>query len=500
MPTYAAVDLGATSGRVVNVAVDSERITLDPVHRFQSPTVSGPNGALHWDMDRMRSEIETGLGRAAERVALRSVAIDSWAVDYGLLDANGQLVGPVHAYRSHRTDGIMESVVGRLGRAHMYELTGIQFLPFNTVYQLVATSSVDLDAASQLLMIPDLLNNHLCGSTTNEVTNASTTQLLDARTHQWSTQLCEELGIRISLLPSLHQPGTTLGTVRREIAARHPALDGISVVASASHDTASAIAGTPLSSSRPSIYISCGTWALIGCELAAPLTIAEALRANVTNELGVGHSTRFLKNVTGLWLLEECRRAWEMERPPLPVDELVAAAATLPGGRAVIDPDDSRLLGTNHMPDKIRAMCRATSQEEPETAAQITRVILDSLALSFRRTVRTIEAISGRRAEMIHLVGGGSSNSLLAQLAASACERPVLCGPVEATVVGNALVQAIADGVLEDLEHGRRLVETALAPIVVEPESTLDWASLEGRLEASNVGVGEGSTSTRRTS
>jgi rhamnulokinase len=499
MPTYAAVDLGATSGRVVNVAIDSERITLDPVHRFQSPTVSGPNGALHWDMDRLRSEIETGLGRAAERAALRSVAIDSWAVDYGLLDADGQLVGPVHAYRSHRTDGVMESAVGRLGRAHIYELTGIQFLPFNTAYQLLATSSADLDAASQLLMIPDLLNHHLCGSTSNEITNASTTQLLNARTREWSTQLCEELGIQRSLLPSLHQPGATLGTIRREIAAQHPALDGLSVVASASHDTASAIAGTPLRSSRPSLYISCGTWALVGCELVAPLTTSEALQANVTNELGVGNSTRFLKNVTGLWLLEECRREWESAGSPMAVDELVAAAAALPGGRAVIDPDDSRLLGTDHMPDKIRAVCRATKQQEPETAAQITRVILDSLALSFRRTVRTIEAISDCRAEVIHLVGGGSSNSLLAQLAASACERRVLCGPVEATVVGNALVQAIADGVLVDLEHGRRLVETALTPIVVESEPTLDWSSLEDRLEASNVGGGEGSTSTRRT-
>ena len=484
MPTYAAVDLGATSGRVVNVAVDSERITLDPVHRFQSPTVSGPNGALHWDMDRMRSEIETGLGRAAERASVRSVAIDSWAVDYGLLDAGGQLVGPVHAYRSHRTDGVMESVVGRLGRAHIYELTGIQFLPFNTIYQLLATSSVDLDAAAQLLMIPDLLNNHLCGSTTNEVTNASTTQLLDARTRQWSTQLCEELGIRRSLLPSLHQPGTTLGTIRREIAAQHPALEGLSVVASASHDTASAIAGAPLSSSRPSIYISCGTWALIGCELDVSLTTDQALLANVTNELGVGNTTRLLKNVTGLWLLEECRRSWESAGSHLPVDELVAAAATMPGALAVIDPDDSRLLGTDHMPDKIRAVCRATSQPVPDTPAQVTRVIIDSLALSFRRTVRTIESISGCRAEMVHLVGGGSSNSLLARLAASACERPVLCGPVEATVVGNALVQAIADGVLRDLEHGRRLVEHALAPLVVEPESTLAWTTLEDRLES----------------
>jgi rhamnulokinase len=488
MPTYAAVDLGATSGRVVNVAIDSERITLDPVHRFPSPTVSRPNGALHWGMDLLHSAVEVGLDRAAERTPLRSVAIDSWAVDYGLLDVDGHTFGPVHAYRSHRTDGVLESVVDRLGRERIYEVTGTQFLPFNTIYQLVASaSSGELDAASQLLMIPDLINNHLCGSTTNEVTNASTTQLLDARTHQWSTELCDDLGIRRSLLPPLHQPGTTLGTIRRELTRRYPALDGLPVVAAASHDTASAIAGTPLVSSRPSIYISCGTWALVGCELAAPLTTDEALLANVTNELGVGNSTRFLKNVTGLWLLEECRRSWESTGSSLRVDELVAAAAMLPGGRTVIDPDDARLVGDD-MPAKIRALCRATSQESPDTPAEVTRVIIDSLALSFRRAVRMIETISQRYAEVIHFVGGGSSNTLLTRLTASACERPVLCGPVEATVVGNALVQAIADGVLDDLEHGRRLVESALAPIVVQPERTYAWAALEERLESTRTG------------
>ena len=409
----------------------------------RSRTVAGANGELHWEIARLRSEIELGLSRAAERAPLRSVAVDSWAVDYGLLDTNGRSLGPVHAYRSHRTDGVMESVVARLGRQHIYEITGIQFLPFNTMYQLVAAASGGaLDAASQLLMIPDLINNHLCGSTTNEVTNASTTQLLDARTHRWSTGLCEELGIRRSLLPSLHQPGTRLGTIRRELAARYPDLDGLSVVACASHDTASAIAGTPLDPSRPSIYISCGTWALIGCELAAPLTTEEALLANVTNELGVGNSTRFLKNVTGLWLLEECRRSWESTGSRVSVDELVAAAAATPGGRAVIDPDDARLIGDDDMPVRSAPFARRHHNTYRRRLAEVARVIIDSLAMSFRRTVRTIESISRCRADVIHLVGGGSSNTLLARLAASACERPVLCGPVEATVVGNALVQA----------------------------------------------------------
>jgi rhamnulokinase len=485
MPTYAAVDLGATSGRVVNVAIDSDSITLDPIHRFKCPTIAGTNGELHWGMARVLSEVEAGLSRAAERAPLRSVAVDSWAVDYGLIDSDGRSVGPVHAYRSHRTDGVMESVVRRLGREHIYAITGVQFLPFNTAYQLVAaTSGGELDAASHLLMIPDLINNHLCGSTTNEVTNASTTQLLDARTHRWSTDLCDQLGIRRSLLPSLHDPGTTLGTIRHALASRCPALEGLSVVACASHDTASAIVGTPLDPLRPSIYISCGTWALVGCELGAPLTTEAALLANVTNELGVNNSTRFLKNLTGLWLLEECRRSWESSGVRVPVDELVAGAAAVPGGQAVIDPDDARLNCPDDMPHKIRAVCRATSQHVPNTPAEFARVIVDSLALSFRRTVRTIESITGRHAEVVHLVGGGSSNGLLALLTASACERPVLCGPVEATVVGNALVQAIADGALENLQHGRRLVESALAPVLVRPEPTLAWTTLEDRLHS----------------
>jgi rhamnulokinase len=484
MPTYAAVDLGATSGRVINVGIDAGRILLDPVHRFPTATVAGADGALVWPMERLQSDVQHGLGRAAERADLRSVAVDSWGVDYGLLDDLGRPFGVVHAYRSRRTDGVMESVTDRRSRRAIYQTTGIQFLPFNTAYQLVAAHSEgELDGASQLLMVPDLINHHLCGSTTNEITNASTTQLLDARTHRWSAELCDQLGIRSSLLPPLHPPGAHLGTIGPSVAAGHPALAGVAVVAAASHDTASAVAGTPLRASRPAIYISCGTWALVGCELAAPVTSDEALEANVTNELGFADTTRLLKNVTGLWLLEECRHAWAAGGASVTVRELIAAAADLPGGRTVLDPDDPRLSGTDDMPEQIRAACRATSQQPPQTPAEVSRVIIDSLALAFRRTVRTIERISGSHAAVIHLIGGGASNMLLARLTASACERSVWCGPIEATVVGNALAQAIADGVLSDLEQGRRLVESALPPTIVEPEPTYPWPSLEERLD-----------------
>jgi rhamnulokinase len=489
MPTYAAVDLGATSGRVVNVSVDSERIRLDLVHRFPTAPLAGRDGGLVWPFDPLLSEVLHGLGLAAERDVLRSVAVDAWGVDYGLLDAAGQPCGAVHAYRSHRTDGVMAAVTARVGRRYIYETTGIQFLPFNTAYQLVAAQAAgELDGAAQLLMVPDLVNHRLCGSTTNEVTNASTTQLLDARTRVWSADLCERLGLPMSVLPALHGPGTILGPIGGDVAASHPGLAGVTVVAAASHDTASAVAGTPLLASGSSAYISCGTWALVGCERSAPVTTDQALAANVTNELGIGDTTRLLKNVTGLWLLEECRRAWGAGGLDLAAGELVAAASTVPGGRAVVDPDDPRLAGPGDMPELIRSVCVASSQESPETPAEVTRVIIDSLALCFRRTVRTIERIGGSRAAVVHLVGGGSMNLLLARLTASACERTVWCGPAEATVVGNALVQAIADGVVADIEHGRRLVEAALPPTVVEPEPTLDWVSLDARLESMQQG------------
>jgi rhamnulokinase len=420
-----------------------------------------------------------GLVEAARRGPVRSVAIDSWAVDYGLLDDGGQLVGPVHSYRSARTNGVMDEVCGRVGREHIYGVTGIQFLPFNTIYQLAsARNSNAYTSAARLLMLPDLLNHDLCGSTTNDITNASTTQLLDATTHRWSESLLAELGLRGELMPALHEPGIRLG----QVTGVHAGVDGLDVIAAASHDTASAIAGTPLRDDRPGIYVSCGTWSLVGCERISPVTSGEAMAANVTNELGVGHTTRLLKNVTGLWLLEQARQEWQSEGTHTDVIDLVGAAVLVPAGRSVVNPDDARFSAPGPMATRIVDACRRTGQYVPTTPAEITRVIVDSLALAWRRTVHTIERIAGFDAEVIHLVGGGSANTLLAELCASACERRVLVGPAEATVVGNALVQAIADGVVADLASGRALVERALPPRVVDPTSLLNWDHLERRL------------------
>ncbi|MEP7113086.1 MAG: rhamnulokinase family protein [Ilumatobacteraceae bacterium] len=495
MPIYTAVDLGATSGRIVNVHVDADTVRLDLVSRFPTIAHTTADGSTLWDYESLRSNVRRGLVDAASRGEIRSVAIDTWAVDYGLLDDAGSLVGPVHSYRSARTNGVMEQVGERLGRDRIYGITGIQFLPFNTIYQLAAARDTpDYASASRLLMLPDLLNHDLCGSLSNDLTNASTTQLLDATTRQWSTTLLADLGLRRDLMPALHEPGTRLGEIR-DVAA---GIDGIEVVAAASHDTASAVAGTPLHHDVPGIYISCGTWSLVGCERPSPITTHAALAANVTNELGVGGTTRLLKNVTGLWLLEQACREWEGQGIHHDVADLVAAAAHVPGGRCVIDPDDSRLASPGPMATRIVEICQANGAQVPTSPEEITRVILDSLALAWRRTVRTIEDIAGFDAAVIHLVGGGSANTLLGELCASACERRVVVGPTEATVVGNMLVQAIADGAVADLASGRELVNRVLPLRVVEPAALLKWDRLERHLVESGQGEsGQGEESLR---
>jgi rhamnulokinase len=479
VPSFVAIDLGATSGRVVNVRIDRGAIELDLVRRFPTVAVAVADRGLVWDFDALLRDVTSGLVEASVRQRAESVAVDSWAVDYGLLDEDGHRIGPVHAYRSARTDGVMEAVCARVGRDRIYGITGIQFLPFNTAYQLVASRETsEYATANGLLMVPDLVNHALCGSTTNDITNASTTQLLDVSTRAWSDELITDLGLRRDVLPELHEPGTDLG----EVHGLDAAVDGLRVIAAASHDTASAVAGVPLRPDRGGIYISCGTWSLVGCEIAVPITSGDALAANVTNELGVNGTVRLLKNVTGLWLLEECRRTWAEQGRAIDAAELTSAAAATPGGRSVIDPDDPCFAAPGDMPARISDYCRKTGQPAPESPVEVTRAILDSLALTWRTTVATIERVTGGAAEVIHLVGGGSSIPLLRELCASACGRPVIAGPTEATVAGNAIVQAIAAGTLTDLAEGRSLVERSLDLVEVTPRTTLDWDALAARL------------------
>ncbi|NDU76707.1 rhamnulokinase [Actinomadura sp. DSM 109109] len=443
---YAAVDLGASSGRVMVGRVGPGTLALEEVRRFPNRPVR-VNGTLHWDILGLYGNVLDGL-RAAPS-GLSSVGIDSWAVDYGLLDERGALLGnPVH-YRDARTGGVMERVRAELGEDLLYQSSGLQFLPFNTIYQLAAD---DLSRAATLLLVPDLLAYWLTGEAGAERTNASTTGLLDVRDGIWSADLIDRLGLPARIFPPLRDPGTAIGRLRADVAAE-TGHGGLRVTAVGSHDTASAVAAVPAATDGFA-YISCGTWSLVGVELDAPVLSDESRKANFTNEGGVDGKVRYLRNVMGLWLLQESLRAWG--GPDLPA--LLAAAADVPGLRCLIDPDDPEFLPPGDMPARIAAHCRRRGLPEPAGPAETVRCILDSLALAHRAALRQAARLSGREIDVVHLVGGGSRNDLLCRLTADASGLPVVAGPVEATALGNVLAQARADGAVGDLAEARALV------------------------------------------
>jgi rhamnulokinase len=435
----AAVDLGASSGRVMLASVSPDAVTLDEVHRFDNGPVS-LLGTLHWDALRLYGEIVAGLrAAAARRPDLASVGIDSWAVDYGLLDRDGALLGnPVH-YRDSRTDGVMSTVVGKLGAESLYDTTGLQLLPFNTLFQLVAAADTPaLAAAERMLLIPDLMSYWLTGVAGTEVTNASTTQLLDVRTREWSFDLIARAGLPARIFGDLRRPGDPAGTVVPQVVGRP-----VPVTAVGSHDTASAVVAVPADGDRFA-YISCGTWSLVGVELSEPVLTPASREANFTNEAGVDGTVRYLRNVMGLWPLQECLRAW----PGADLPTLLGEAAELPPLRVVVDVDDPVFLPPGDMPARIAAACAANGQPVPDSPAAYTRCVIDSLALAHRRAVHQAQELSGHSVDAVHIVGGGARNALLCQLTADACGLPVVAGPVEATALGNALVQARALGVV----------------------------------------------------
>jgi rhamnulokinase len=445
----AAVDLGASSGRVMTGTVTPDHLALTEVRRFVNRPVRVA-GTLHWDILGLYGNILDGL-RAAGPVV--SIGIDAWGVDYGLLDPSGTLIGnPVH-YRDGRTDGVMESVLARLGADRLYEISGVQFLPFNTIYQLAATASWHVRRAGTLLLIPDLIAYWLTGQVGVELTNASTTGLLDVRTRTWSQGLLEHLGFPARLFPALRDPGDLIGTLLPDVADETGLRDTTPVTAAASHDTASAVAAVPAAADGFA-YISCGTWSLVGVELTAPVLTTAGREANFTNEAGIDGTVRYLRNVMGLWLLQECLRAWD--DPALA--GLLQAAEQVPPFRSLVNPDAPEFLPPGDMPARIAAFCTDTGQPVPRDPAEFVRCIVDSLALGHRAAVRTAADLSGHDLEVVHLVGGGSRNELLCRLTADACGLPVIAGPVEATALGNVLVQARARGVVTDLPAMRSLV------------------------------------------
>ncbi len=453
--TVAAIDIGASSGRVVAGTVRDGSVSIEVVHRFANG-LQTVDGRLCWDLTGLYAEVLVGLTVLAERYDdVVSIGIDTWAVDYGLLDADGRLLAEPTAYRDDRTEAVIAEVDARISREQQYAISGLQFLPFNTIYQLAAEQRGELwGRAAHALLLPDLLAHWLTGERRTEITNASTTGLLDARRRAWSTEAFDALGLPADLFPPLVEPGETIGVITAEVAQRTGLPVSTAVVAVGSHDTASAVVAVP-ASGRDIAYVSSGTWSLVGLELDAPVITDGSRAANFTNEGGVDGRVRFLRNVGGLWLLQECLREWSEQGQDADLAELLDAAAALPAGGPVIDVDDDGFIAPGEMPERVRAACRASGQTAPGTPAAIVRCVLDSLAVAYARTVARAEQLTGRRVGTVHVVGGGSQNALLCQLTADRTGRPVLAGPTEATALGNVLVQArtagAVTGSLEDL-------------------------------------------------
>ncbi|WP_298482069.1 rhamnulokinase family protein [uncultured Chloroflexus sp.] len=470
---FIAVDIGASGGRVILGRWDGSRLALDELHRFPNGMVER-DGHLFWDADRLWREVQHGLHQYSqnEHVSLlTSIGIDTWAVDYGLLDAQGVLIGDPYAYRDPRNEGIAGQIDQLIPPEELYERTGLQRLPFNTLYQLYAERQGErLARAATMLLIPDLFHYWLTGQRVAEYTNATTTMFLDARQRVWATDLLVRLGLPPHILPPLVMPGTRLGPLRPELQADLGWPASVTVVAVGTHDTASAVAAVPHLDAQ-SAYISSGTWSLVGVERTEPLINDAARQLNVTNEGGVYGTIRLLKNVSGLWLLQECQRRWQEEGLLLTWDAIVAQAAVASPRRSLIDPDAPEFLAVGDMPARIRDYCRRTGQPVPETVGEIVRCCLDSLALRYQQVIDALADLTGQTITTVRIVGGGSQNALLCQLTANACRRPVVAGPTEGTALGNILVQAIAMGYLPDLATARQVAAASVTQQRYEPQA-----------------------------
>ena len=466
-----------------------EGLQLAELHRFHYPPAE-VSGRLRWPFAAILAGVEAGLAQAREATGeLESVGVCSWGVDYGIVDGAGRLLEDPIAYRDHRTDGAMARVFERVPRAEIFGLTGLQFLQFNTLFQLDAHVRAGLPEGARLvLMIPDLVHHALCGSTSGEYTNASTTQLLDVRTRRWADALFARLELPRALMPELVEPGAVLGELRPELSSR-AGLGPVRVTAPPTHDTASAVAGTPLEPGWA--YLSSGTWSLLGVERDSPLLGADVARANFTNEGGAFGTIRLLKNVMGLWILESCRREWEAQGRARSLEALLAAAAALDRSPGVVFPDDERFFNPPSMTEALSGALAASGQTATDDAVALARVVLDSLALRYASVARTIAALTGEPVRGIHVVGGGCRNDYLNQATADAAGLPVRAGPVEATAIGNLMLQAIAAGRLASLADARALVARSVEIRRFEPRQRTAVAAVASRyreLEARALG------------
>ncbi|MCW5852411.1 MAG: rhamnulokinase [Anaerolineae bacterium] len=475
--TALALDLGAESGRAVRGQFDGDRLHMDVLHRFPNRPVHVSDG-LHWDVLALYAGMLDGLSQAhAQGGEIGSVGLDTWGVDFALLGRDNTLVGLPYHYRDRRTEGMLDLALARVGREALFRATGIQFLGFNTLYQLLAmrqAGAVALDAAHRLLMIPDLFNFWLSGAQGSEWTVASTSQMCDARTGDWNRDLLNQLDLPIAILPPILSPGSVLGPLRPEVQQTTGLGASVQVIAPACHDTGAAVVGVPLAGPR-SAYLSSGTWSLVGAETTAPVLTDAALAANLTNEGGVDGTTRLLKNISGLWLVQECQRAWARQGHTWSYAELAQIASDAPPFGPLVNPNAPDLLAPPDMPAALRRFCQRSGQPAPTTEGALMRVCLESLALAYRQTLEQIEGVLGFTFDRVHIVGGGSQHTLLCQLTADACGKPVMAGPVEATAIGNLVVQLRSLGWLASLAEGRDLVRRSFAVTEYEPRPDPRW-------------------------
>ena len=475
---FLGYDFGASSGRAMLGVFDGEKIEISEIHRFSNDPVM-MNGRFVWDTQRLFYEVKQALVKVSRMgIKLDAIGIDTWGVDYGLLDKNGALLGIPVNYRDHRTDGMMEKVFEIVPKEEVFEATGLAFNQFNTLYQLYAMKMAGdptLELADKMLFTPDLFAYFLTGKMGTEYTIASTSQMIDPHTRTWATGLLEKLGIPTKMLTEIEPAGTLRGTLLPEIA-KECGVDEIPVISVGTHDTASAVAAVP-TQEDDFAYISSGTWSLLGVELDKPLTSVEVMKANYTNEGGINNTIRLLKNIMGLWLIQECKREWDRREDAVGFAELVKMAEKAPAFKAIIDVDDPCFLAPGDMPARIQEYCRKTGQAVPQGRGEISRVIYESLALRYRWAIERLEQdLLGKEIKVLNIVGGGSNNVMLNQMTADAIKRPVVAGPSEATVIGNLMVQAMALGEVKDMKHLRKVVENSFPTQTYLPQGdTAAW-------------------------
>jgi rhamnulokinase len=487
---FIGVDLGAESGRVMAGLWDGKRVRLEELHRFPNGGVEIAD-SLRWDVLRLWAEIEQGLTAAARAhpKAIKSVGVDAWGVDFALLSRNNELLGQPFHYRDKRTRGVMKRAFAKVPRAKIFAATGLQFMEINTLYQVLALQQQNPDllkAADCLLMMPDFFHWCLSGEKVAEFTIASTSQFLEPKKRAWATGLLKQFQVPTRILPKVVPPGSNIGNLRNSVALR-TGLQRITVIAPASHDTGLAVAAVPTTRREPGswAYLSSGTWSLMGIEVREAQLSPRVLQFNLTNEGGVDATYRLLKNIIGLWLVQQCKRSFETRGSKLDYVQLVRLARVAPQLRSLIDPDDPRFLNPPDMPKAIQSFCRETRQKVPESAGQLIRCALESLALKYQTVLESLEEIAGRRIEVIHIVGGGSRNELLNQFTADACQRPVVAGPVEATVLGNVLMQARACGEIGSLQELREIVRcsTQVRQFEPRPSQQSGWQEARERFQ-----------------